>query len=397
MPIPGSPADQDQGARHDAAAEDPVELGDARVDAGGPLGRHGGQGDRGRRGRGAPGRGRAPAAGRAAGDARPLLDDRVELAAVGAAAVPLARLEAAGLAPVDGHGPHGVALRRRPAARRPGGRPPADRGADERAQEQAPLGPLQEGGEVLVDRRVLDQAAERPLAALDPSRDGAEVGHRLAQVGQRLAELRVPAESLGELPEARQRLRHLLDALLAAGLRERPEHALAPGDPPGDLTETPRRLPEVPRQGRIHEQGAEDAVLGARAIDRLREPVGGRHHAADRASRVRIAEQHAERALAPLDPGEERAGPRERGLEILQDPPLVVDERVEGPRPSSTSRRIRLTRSAAPRASARVRSASPASPAVRGSASTRSIRRTVSPTCRSVSPASASAVPSFRS
>ena len=166
-----------------------------------------------------------------AGDARPLLDDRVELAAVGAAAVPLARLEAAGLAAVDGHGPHGrgvPAPGRRRGARR--GRPPADRRADEGAQEETPLGALQERGEVLVDGRVLDQAAERALAPLDPPRDGAEVGHRLAQVGQRLAELRVPAESLGELTEARQRLRRLLDALLSAGLRERPEHALAPGD-----------------------------------------------------------------------------------------------------------------------------------------------------------------------
>ena len=212
-----------------------------------------------------------------------------------------------------------------------GGRPAADRGADEGAQEETPLGAFQERGEVLVDRRVLDQSAQRALARLDPSRDGAEVGHRLAEVGQRLAELRVAAESLGELTEARQRLRRLLDALLSPGLRERPEHALAPDEPPGHLTEASRRLAEVRRERRVLEQGAEHAVLGAGALDGLREPVGRRHHPAHGASRVRIPEEHAQRALAPLDAGEQRAGPREHALEILQDPPLVVHERVEDP------------------------------------------------------------------
>jgi hypothetical protein len=123
----------------------------------------------------------------------------------------------------------------------------------------------------------------------------------------------------------------LLDTVLAPGLRERPEHALTPGEPASHLAEAPRRLPKVRRERGVVEQDAEQGVVRAGALDGLREAVSGRRHPADRAGRVRIPQEHAERALAPLHAREECAGPSEHTLEILQHPALVVHERVENP------------------------------------------------------------------
>ena len=155
-------ADEDERARHDPAAQHAVELGHARVDPGRVRRRHGRQGDGDDPARRAGGRRGAAAAARSPREGGPLLHDRVELPAVRTAPVPLPGLEPARLAPVHRRGFHGFGL---PAP--DGGvavpRPMAAR-MSARKQE-APLGALQERGEILVDRRVLEQAAEGPLAA----------------------------------------------------------------------------------------------------------------------------------------------------------------------------------------------------------------------------------------
>src|SRR5262249_42444702 len=76
------------------------------------------------------------------------------------------------------------------AAPSSGSRPPGRRGAGagvdrrphQRAQEEAAAGPLEELREVLVDRRVLEERAERPVAGAKAVGDGAEVGHGYPEV-----------------------------------------------------------------------------------------------------------------------------------------------------------------------------------------------------------------------
>jgi hypothetical protein len=100
LPDPGLPPDEDHGSRDDAAAQDAVELADARRDALGLHRVHGVVGPRLAQGR----RQHGPASLCGRGCLLALLGEAVPLAAVRAAPQPLRALEAAGLAGEDGLG-----------------------------------------------------------------------------------------------------------------------------------------------------------------------------------------------------------------------------------------------------------------------------------------------------
>ena len=152
---------------------------------------------------------------------------------------------------------------------------------------------------------------------------------RSASVSPSLASSPRPSASL---PRRAERFGRLLDAVLAAGLGERPEHPLPAGQPPRHLAEARAPSPED-RPPAVGSSSSTRSRLSSRAgpLDGLGEPVGRRHDSAHRPGRVRIPQEHAERAFAALDAAQERAGSAEHRLQVLQHPALVVDERVEKP------------------------------------------------------------------
>src|SRR4029450_13011902 len=150
------------------------------------------------------------------------------------------------------------------------GRLVPDGGANQRPQQIAPLGALEEGGEVLVHRRIFQQPAHRPLPGLESVRDHPEIGHGRREVGGRLAHrpIALLAEQPADEPPAPdQPVRPLPEV---AGPRAEPPPAPR-GDQPRDRVVPPAGARE--RLARVGEQPIELAQRLRLLVEQHVEPA----------------------------------------------------------------------------------------------------------------------------
>ena len=130
--------------------------------------------------------------------------------------------------------------------------------AEEVFQDRAPLGPVEDGDETLVERRIGDEGAERSLALVDLGRDLFQVPHRHPQIVYRTAETRVARVVLDQAAQ-------------------RPPTT---DDPVRDLSQIVADDAEVLQDLlvlRIEEQAGQEAVFGIRRLSGAPDALHGRH------------------------------------------------------------------------------------------------------------------------
>src|SRR4029450_4520592 len=171
------------------------------------------------------------------------------------------------------------------------GRLVPDGGANQRPQQIAPLGALEEGGEVLVHRRIFQQPAHRPLPGLESVRDHPEIGHGRPEVGGRLAHRPIallaeqPADEplaldqpVRDLAEVAGHRADILGHRLVPGIaEERTQETRPPPGPPAP----PRHLP-----GPRFVRGIEEESRQEPRLVRPRRPLGLVDRARERVHRA---------------------------------------------------------------------------------------------------------------
>src|SRR5439155_16010308 len=181
---------------------------------------------------------------------------------------------------------------------------------DERSQQEGPLGALEDRHEPLVDRRVRDECADRPLALLDLFADLLEVRHRDPQVLDDLAQ--AAAVPVGD---------------------ERAERAPPARDPVRHVAEVTRDSPKVLERLlilRVEEECREEALVGPGPVDQASEPI----HPRDEPPcgvRPRGREKHARGALALGHAIEELLRRRDGLVQALERYRLLVQKGVPPP------------------------------------------------------------------
>ena len=152
----------------------------------------------------------------------------------------------------------------------------------ERAQEQAALGAFEEGDEILVHRRVLDQRAHRAFPGRDLVAHRAQIGHGRAEIRRRPAPCR-PTTVLQHPSEKALPARQLL----------------------GDLPEVPGEELEIPGDRTvlgIEEQRGEEAVTRSRLLGGPPERVEGGEQRARGLAALR-EQEHETRRCRRSPPG----------------------------------------------------------------------------------------------